>query len=72
MPRAIDRPSVFWTVRKDHDSLECSVELLCHTACKRTWPSTVALPTTAARQTQDELLGWVAEERVRCEAEGWS
>ena len=30
MPRAIDRPSVLWTVRKDHDSLECSVELLPH------------------------------------------
>ena len=70
MPRAIARrcsgPSARITIPSSAAS-SC-----CHTACKRTWPSTVALPTTAARQTQDELLGWVAEERVRCEAEGWS
>ena len=72
MPRRTDTPTVLWTLRNGAKQLTCSVQLLPHGLevhlasngdthyCSRTF------------HTQDELLAWAEEERVRTLAEGWN
>ena len=70
--RMIDRPTVLWTLRRAHDWLECSVQVMprglqLHMSINRRTPYF-----SRVFQTQDELLTWAAQERARCEAEKWS
>ncbi len=70
MPLSTDTPTVLWTLRNGHRRLECRVQLLRHGLelhlalngdrpyCSRTF------------QTQDELLAWAEEQRVRNHVRG--
>ncbi len=65
-------PTVLWTLRTGPRRRECSVQLLpyglqLHLALNGDTPSC-----SRTFQTQDELLAWAEEERVRTLAEGWS
>ncbi len=70
-----DTGTVFWTLRRGDNRLECSVERLPHGL--QFLQVRMALNGdkpyhSRMFKTSDELLSWTADEHARCLAEGWS
>ena len=67
-----DTRTVFWTLRKDDNRLEFSVERLprglqVHMAVNGDTPYH-----SRTFETSDELLSWTADKHARCLDQGWN
>ena len=67
-----DTRTVFWTLRKDDNRLEFSVERLPHGLQVHMAVNGDTPYHSRTFETSDELLSWTADEHARCLAEGWS
>ena len=67
-----DTRTVFWTLRKDDNRLECSVERLPHGLHVHMAVNGDTPYQSRTCKTSDELLSWTADEHARCLAEGWN
>ena len=70
-PMTDTRP-VFWTLRKDDNRLEFSVERLPHGLQVHMAVNGDTPYHSRKFETSDELLSWTADKHARCLAEGWS
>ncbi len=67
-----DTGTVFWTLRKDDNRLEFSVEHLPHGLQVHMAVNGDTPYHSRTFETSDELLSWTADKHARCLADGWS
>ena len=67
-----DTSTAFWTLRKDDNRLEFSVERLPHGLQVHMAVNGDTPYHSRTFETSDELLSWTADKHARCLAEGWS
>ena len=67
-----DTGTVFWTLRRGDNRLECSVERLPHGLQVHMAVNGDTPYHSRTFETSDKLLSWTADKHARCLAEGWS